>query len=590
MNISIDKGRITKVTAKARSILRSTLLIACAACPGYAGERVGADTPWTTYEAETMKNTGLVLGPEYGPHLVETEASGQKGVKLTAAGEFVEFTAASPANALVIRFSLPDSQDGNGTKASLNLFINGQPVRTLSLSSHYSWLYGNYPFSNQPTDGKARNFYDEIRVKGLVIAKGDMIRLEKSSAGEPACILDLADLENVPPPLFAPVNALSVLEFGAGGKGETDDTEALKNCITEAKKQGKIVWVPTGDYKLTSDILLPSSVTIQGAGMWHTTFVGDDKLYGQPGRRVRFKLTGSHIHLADFAIVGKLNYRNDDEPNDGIVGAGCADSSVARIWVEHTKIGVWIYNGTNLLIEGCRFRNLLADGVNLCVGTSGTVIQNCTARGTGDDCFAIWPAAFDQGFVGQSPLPGNNVIRRCTGQLPFLANGGAIYGGASNRIEDCLFTDISAGCGILISTTFPTSDEKRKIDNNFSGTTVINNCKLLRCGGYDHSWAWRGSLQICLDRRSISGLTISQVEIKDSFSDGLTIVAPGSKKGQGTLSNARLENVSIPNYGLGAPGRHGLLIREDAVGSLTLANSKIADTQNDSAHFSISTE
>ena len=193
------------------------------------------------------------------------------------------------------------------------------------------------------------------------------------------------------------------------------------------------------------------------------------------------------------------------------MSAGCAESSVSRIWLEHTKVGIWIYNGVNLVIDGCRFRNTLADGVNLCVGTSGTVIQNCTARGTGDDCFAIWPAASDQGFVGQGPPSGNNVIRRCTGQLTFLANGAAIYGGASNRIEDCRFTDIGTGCGILISTTFPTSDEKLKIDNNFSGTTLVTNCELVRCGGYDHSWAWRGSLQICMDRRSISGFTISEV-------------------------------------------------------------------------------
>jgi hypothetical protein len=555
-----------------------------------AGNRIGADIPWTTYEAEAMKTTGVVRGPKYDPHQLETEASGQKCVQLTAAGEFVEFTAQAKANTLVIRFSLPDSTDGDGTKASLSLVINGQPVRTLSLSSHYSWLYGNYPFSNKPGDGKTRNFYDEIQVKDLSIFKNDVIRVVKKSADEPACIIDLADLEDVALPLAAPANALSVLDFGAGGKGDTDDTKALVNCVAAAKKQGKVVWVPAGNYKLTGDILLPSSVTIQGAGMWHTTFVGDEKLYGQANRRVRFKLTGSDIHLADFAIAGKLNYRNDDEPNDGIVGAGCADSSIARIWVEHTKIGAWIYNGTNLLIEGCRFRNLLADGVNLCVGTSGNIIQNCTARGTGDDCFAMWPAAFDQGFVGQTPLPGNNVIRRCTGQLTFLANGGAIYGGASNRIEDCLFTDISTGCGILISTTFPTSDEERKIDNNFSGTTVVKNCELLRCGGYDHSWAWRGSFQICLDRRSISGLTISQVEIKDSFSDGLTVVAPGNKKGQGTLSQVRLENVSILNHGIGAPDRHGLLIDKDAQGGLSLINSKIADTQNNSAHFSISSE
>ncbi len=115
---------------------------------------------------------------------------------------------------------------------------------------------------------------------------------------------------------------------------------------------------------------------------------------------------GSHIHLADFSIIGRLNYRNDNEPNDGIVGAGCADSSISNVWLEHTKVGIWIYNGVNLVIEGCRFRDLIADGVNLCVGTSGTVIENCTARGTGDDCFAIWPAASDQGFVGQGPQTG----------------------------------------------------------------------------------------------------------------------------------------------------------------------------------------
>ena len=552
-----------------------------------AGEKPGADIPWTTYEAEAMTNTGTVLGPRYDPYLVETESSGQKCVKLGAAAEYVEFTAAANANSLIVRYSVPDARDGGGTNSSLTLFIGGKQIRTLALSSHYMWLYGSYPFSNRPADGKPRNFYDELRVKDLKISPGDVIRLQKTAAADADCFVDLVDLENVPAPLAAPANALSVLEFGAGGKGDTDDTEPLRKCIAAALKRGAIVWVPAGDYKLTGDILLPSSVTIQGAGLWHTTFVGDEQLYGQAARRVRFKLTGSNIHLADFAIVGKLNYRNDDEPNDGIVGAGCADSSVARVWIEHTKVGIWIYNGTNLSIAGCRFRDLLADGVNLCVGTSGTIIENCTARGTGDDCFAIWPAASDQGFVGPGTPPGHNVIRHCTGQLPFLANGAAIYGGADNRIEDCVFTDISTGCGILLSTTFPTADEQRKIDNNFSGTTVVQNCRLLRCGGYDHSWAWRGSLQICLDRRSISGLTIREVDIRDSFSDGLTIVAPGAAKGQGTLSHARLEKVNIPNFGIGVSGRHGLWVRQDAVGELTVTNSRIADVQNDAGAFTL---
>jgi Pectate lyase superfamily protein len=552
-----------------------------------AHAKIGADLPWITYEAEDMKTTGTVLGPMYGPFLVEMEASGQKCVKLTTVGDYAEFVAQSPANAMVVRYSLPDSPDGDGINSTITVFQNGKLVKTLPITSHYSWLYGRYPFTNQPKDGKPRDFYNEVRLKDITIAKCDVIRLEKQDPAAPYCIVDLVDLENVAPPLAAPAGSLSVADFGAIGTGESDATEALKNCIVQARKEGKIVWVPAGEYKLTGDILVPSDVTIQGAGMWHTTFVGDDQLYGQANRRVRFKLTGANIHLADFAIIGKLNYRNDNEPNDGIVGAGCKDSTISRVWIEHTKVGMWFYVCSNMVVDSCRIRNTLADGINFCVDTRDSVVQNCATRNTGDDCFAMWPAASDQRFIQQAPVPGGNVFRHCTGQLPFLANGGAIYGGANNHIEDCLFTDISPGCGILLSTTFPTSDDSGKVDNNFSGTTVVQNCDLIRCGGYDHDWAWRAAFQLCMDRRSISGVKVSNVNIEDSISDGFSIVAPGSKKGQGTLSNARLENVNIPNYGIGAGSRHGLWVRDDACGSVIIVGSKISEIRNNSTNFTI---
>src|SRR5690242_9950712 len=91
---------------------------------GRAG--VGADVPWVTYEAEDMKTTGTTLGPRYEPFLVETESSGEKCVKLEGAGEYVEFTVTSPANAMVVRYSLPDSMDGNGINSTLSLYRNGK--------------------------------------------------------------------------------------------------------------------------------------------------------------------------------------------------------------------------------------------------------------------------------------------------------------------------------------------------------------------------------------------------------------------------------------------------------------------------------
>ncbi|HVZ66584.1 MAG TPA: glycosyl hydrolase family 28-related protein [Lacunisphaera sp.] len=561
------------------------LLLFAAAHP--ASAHVGADIPWTTIEAESIRTTGTALGPAYAPHRVETESSGQRCVRLARAGESVEFTADAAYDALVIRYNLPDAMGGGGLPSALDLMVNGHPVRHLPLSSSQAWLYGDYPFSNDPMKGNPRNFYDELRVKGVPIAKGDVVRLVKTSDDNVPCILDLVDLELMPAPRARPPGSLSVMDFGAGGRGETDDTAALRACLTAARAQGRIAWVPAGDYRLTGDILVPPGVTLQGAGMWHTTFVGDEALYAKADRRVRFKLSGTGGHIADFAILGRLNYRNDDEPNDGVVIAGATDAVVARIWVEHTKAGVWVYNGTNLVIDSCRFRDLLADGVNFCVGTNHSVVQNCTARGTGDDCFAIWPVPSDQGHDELATKPGYNVFRHSNGQLPFLANGGSIYGGANNRIEDCLFTDITAGCGILISSTFPTTDEARKIDNNFSGTTVVQGCRLIRCGGYDHQWAWRGALQVCLDRRSIAGLNVSGVEIRDSLSDAIAIIAPGAAQGHGRLEDTVLKNVAVDVVGLGVDGRHGLWIRNDVSGGLVLAGTHVADVKNESDRFRI---
>ena len=334
-----------------------------------AAAAAGADIPWITHEAEAMRTTGVIVGPGYAPHTIETESSHQTFVSLTKAGDHLEFDAGCDAQALVVRYSLPDAPEGGGTRGVLRLWIAGKPAADVAVSSRDAWLYGTYPFSDDPRVGKPRNFYDEARVGGLRISPGDVVRLELISSAGP-CAIDLVDLEEVPAPREAPGAGLSVLQFGAAGDGSTDDTAALRAAVAVAHERRGTVWVPPGRYRITGDIEVPDHVTIQGAGMWHTTFVGDEALYARADRRVRFRLKGRDIHLADFAIVGALNYRDDQEPNDGIVGAGCAQSTVARIWIEHTKVGVWIYNGADLRIEGCRFRNMLADGVNLCVGTT----------------------------------------------------------------------------------------------------------------------------------------------------------------------------------------------------------------------------
>lgn len=545
----------------------------------------GATIPWVTYEAEQMTTTGLVLGPKYEPYKVETEASGQKCVKLGAKGQYVEFASTTDANSMVIRYSLPDGKDGNGLSSTLTIYKNGKLARRLSISSHYTWLYGKYPFTNDPAAGIPRHFFDEVRLKDLNIAPGDHIRIQRDDqqADKAAyCIIDLVDLENVAAPVKEPANSLSITDKAFGGADSTGDyTKALRNCIAQASQTGKIVWIPAGYYKITANIFLPSNITIQGAGMWYTELAGDSALYTNANRRVRLIGDGNNIHLNDFAINGKLNYRSDKEDNDGITGSFGTNSTISNIWIEHTKVGMWIENSQNLKITGCRMRNTMADGINFCVGMSQSTIENCTARGTGDDCFAIWPTIFRKQLFS----PGHNLIIHCTAQLPFLANGIAVYGSDSNGVKNCSCTDISQGSAILISTTFPT--ENKTINNNFSGTTVIDGCYIKTSGGFDHEWDWRAAVEICVDKRNISGLLISNLIIEKSLSNAIAVIAKNEPDKVGSLSDAILQNITISGYGTGVKGKHGLFINADAHGTLQIKQSVIPGIKDESDSFTV---
>ncbi len=549
-------------------------------------ERYGASIPWTTYEAEKMKTNGTVMGPSYAPYRIETESSGQRCVKLNAKGQYIEFMSSTSANGIVIRFSLPDKKEGGGKQSTLGIYKNGNLNQHRTISSQYALLYGTYPFTNDPAAGKPRNFYDEIRIRNIPIAKGDVIRIQRDDSGSDDadyCIIDLVDLETIAPPIKAPLNSLSITDKRFLGSDTSDYTEAFRKCIAMAVLKGKIVWIPAGTFTITGDILLPANIRVQGAGMWYSTLQGKETLYADASRRVRLKGTGSNIHLSDFAIIGKLTYRNDSEPNDGIVGSYGTNSTISHLWIEHTKVGMWIENSKNLVIDGCRMRNTKADGINFCVGMANSTIQNCTTRNTGDDCFAIWPAT----FLKQEYSPGHNLIIHCTAQLPFLANGGAIYGGESNQIRNCSFIDISPGSAILLSTTFPTEDSSKNINNNFSGTIVIENCEIKNSGGFDHEWGWRAAVQICLDKRSIAGVEMNHLIIENSFSDGLSVITKSENGRVGVLSYATIGNIKVKTYGIGAREKHGLWIASGVHGSLTLTNSVVSGIKNESKDFVI---
>jgi hypothetical protein len=139
-----------------------------------------------------------------------------------------------------------------------------------------------------------------------------------------------------------------------------------------------------------------------------------------------------------------------------------------------------------------------------------------------------------------------------------------------------LFQDITYGCGILISSTFPVGT------NEFNGTTTAQRCDINRCGGFDVGFGWRGAVQICAQLTSIVGVNANNLEITNSVSDGFSVISTGPGV---RLYDSVMAEVSIPNYGLGAPGRNGLWANMNAEGGLTVSDCAIVEYSNASPTF-----
>ena len=168
----------------------------------------GASVPFVEYEAEDAATNGTAIGPDRTYTTLPSEASGRRAVTLTGSGQYVEFTLTAPANAMTVRYSIPDSADGSGADAPIEVDAGGTTA-DLALTSRYSWFYGGYPFSNDPAAGNPHHFYDDARMMfDHTLAAGTTVRLAVPSSGAAASYtIDLADFEQVGDPIAAPAGA-----------------------------------------------------------------------------------------------------------------------------------------------------------------------------------------------------------------------------------------------------------------------------------------------------------------------------------------------------------------------------------------------
>jgi hypothetical protein len=431
---------------------------------------VGSPLGFVEYEAENGATNGRIIGPDRTFTTLASEASGRRAVVLEGPRDYVEFTLSAPANALTVRYAVPDGPEGKPIDARLGVYALGLRIADLAVTSRYCCYYGRYPFTKHPADGNGHHFFDHTRILlDRVLPAGTVVRLMSGPRTHAAwCAIDLVDFEMVPAPLRRPSQSLSVVDFGADPSGELDSRDAFSKAIVAASSSGRPVWVPPGRFRLDGHVQV-DRVEIAGAGPWYSILHGDGVgLYGHDAPD-----PSQAVDIHDLAIIGEVNDRDDHKPLAGIGGALGGGSRIRDLFIQHVKVGIWLDGPfADLLIKHIRVLDTTADGLNLHRGISNVIVEESFFRNNGDDGIASWAETLANHDV---------IIRHNTIVAPILANGVAIYGGHDIAISDNLISDtLTEGGGLHLGNRF------RAVP--LSGRISLKGNMVVRGGSFDPRW------------------------------------------------------------------------------------------------------
>ena len=457
-----------------------------------ADEQYGATVPYTRYEAEeASRSNGTSLERSDDLESTAIEASGQSYVALKDQDSSLDFTATSAANALDLRFTLPDHTSGK-----VQVYTNNDLAATLTLSSETAWQYV-YKESvyDEPTlaPGTAHKRFRFDEVHTLLngqIQKGDHVRIVKVDQNKTEYGVDFIELEQAAPAIERPEGAVSIADYNNAqpGDGVADDDALISAMDAAVNTPSKTVYIPAGTWEFSRKIGIDHpGLTFQGAGLWRTNiFFTSDQM---KGGGIVFNPGASNETLTDFSMSSNLKSRfGEGAQYKGFAGAAGANTRVANVWVEHFECGFWIGDyrehkfmtyTDGMVIENSRIRNNFADGVNFVQGTKNSTVRNSSVRGNGDDSLASW-ASNDLDSRSDSEASKFNSFIGNTIELGWRAGGIGLFGGEGHVVKDNLIVNNFSGAGIRISTVF----KGRNFTYNHAGMTITHN-KLVRTGTTD---------------------------------------------------------------------------------------------------------
>ena len=195
---------------------------------------------------------------------------------------------------------------------------------------------------------------------------------------------------------------ISVKDFGAKGDGATDDTQAFKNAITKCNETKKTLYIPSGNYLITSSLgevknfsilgekfasegYYGSLITYTGTnyllniGRSHCTTISNIGFIGNKNNnclnikqysgyenyfanlsflkfKTAIKLDGNDNRLNNILVLecGDESCDSNSTPNYAISGSSGLQNFFNNLHIEHTRYMI-NSNSTNMFFNNCKF-------------------------------------------------------------------------------------------------------------------------------------------------------------------------------------------------------------------------------------------
>ena len=366
---------------------------------------------------------------------------------------------------------------------------------------------------------------------------------------------------------------VSVLEFGAKGDGNTNDTASIQSAIDYANGIGAAVFFPSAMYRVSQIVLRRGSI-LQGVSSG--TYPDNNSI---SGASVLARLANTNMHLVlapdgnnycrifDLAIDGN---KNNNTTGYGLCVADGASGQEAQVVVErcyfHDNPDSNIYLGknrrANSIEDGVFNYSLHGDGITV-AGSDNTIAGNIFGTNAragiclGTTATQNWAAASGSSASAIAHVSNNDIYGNLVGiALANASSGCMIAGNGIDRNKYQGITVYSGASNALVTNTFHSNGTAK--DNTYAHIDVGQNVS-----------------QVCISNNNFSPLD-SDVSNVASY---CVYVAPGATRVIGDIGAVDPTTArAITNAAAGAApwtsvSNIGAVIQGSGNDVLTLRNS-----------------